>query len=279
MNVKRTILSIIALMTLSACSFDYFNKESANKSKKNEEELIEGVVVENQGDESQSNISKKDSEGSILTLEAKYFNQIQNVDGKQMIMNPENMLVMVNKDVALPSEYRPNDLVRPNVSFSFGKQQLDKSLMRKEAAIALEKMFAAAANEGINLVAASGFRSYETQAYLFQREIEQVGREKAEQAVAKPGTSEHQTGLTMDITSASMNYGLDESFENTVEGKWLKENAYRFGFIMRYPKGKESITKYEYEPWHYRYVGVETATKLYKNNWTLEEYFNKVRKI
>lgn len=290
MKLKMTILSVIAVLLLSACSLDYFHKESTDKSKANEDELIKGIIVENQGNQQQptnssdknkttTDTNQKDQERSSLTLEAKFFNQIQNVNGEQTIMNPKNILVMVNKEVALPSHYRPDDLIRPNVAFSFGNQQLDKSLMRSEAAAALEKMFAVAKNEGVHLVAASGFRSYETQDYLYKREIELVGEEKAGQAVAKPGTSEHQTGLTMDITSASMNYGLDDSFENKVEGKWLKDNAHRFGFIMRYPKGKEEITKYEYEPWHYRFVGVEIATKIYKNHWTLEEYFNKVRKI
>ncbi|RLQ95573.1 D-alanyl-D-alanine carboxypeptidase family protein [Falsibacillus albus] len=180
---------------------------------------------------------------------------------------------MVNKSIALPKNYRPADLVRPNVAFSFGSQKLEKGLLRKSAAAALEKMFNGAKKDGIVLIAASGFRSYQTQAYLFNREVKQVGLKKAEIAVARPGTSEHQTGLTMDITSKSMNYSLGERFESTNEGKWLQQHAYEYGFIMRYPKRKEAITKYEYEPWHYRYVGIELANIIHAKGLTLEEYF------
>ena len=151
--------------------------------------------------------------------------------------------------------------------------------MRKEAADALTKMFSEAKNAGIELFAVSGYRSYSRQkSYLMQKLID-VGREKADQAVAIPGSSEHQSGLAMDIASKSTNFNLDESFADTKEGKWLEENAHRFGFILRYPKGKEAITNYMYEPWHFRYVGVKAAKIIYKHNWTFEEYFNEVKKM
>ena len=97
--------------------------------------------------------------------------------------------------------------------------------------------------------------------------------------VANPGFSEHQTGLAMDISSLSANRDLTEEFGETIEGKWLKENAHLFGFILRYPKGKESITGYQYEPWHFRYVGEKVAPIIFSKNLTLEEYFKKVEKI
>lgn len=196
-----------------------------------------------------------------------------NKDSIPVVANPQSISVMINKSNALPKGYRANDLVRPKVKFVFGNEKLDKALMRAEAATALEKMFNQAASQGIHLFAASGFRSYETQELLFKREIEQVGREKAELAVAFPGTSEHQTGLAMDISAASVNYKLTESFENKKEGKWLAEHAHEFGFILRYPKGKEDITKYQFEPWHFRYVGKEIASEIYEKKITLEEYY------
>ncbi|MGG5253935.1 M15 family metallopeptidase [Neobacillus sp. SM06] len=214
-----------------------------------------------------------------LALPAMYFNSIKQVDGKNQIQNPTNPLVLVNKDYALPDQYVPGDLVRPNVAFSFGDQKLEQSLMRKDAAQALENMFAEAKKAGVELFAVSGYRSFNRQKTLFDAEVKKVGQQKAEQAVAVPGTSEHQSGLAMDIAGRSTNFYLTEDFTNTVEGKWLAENAYRFGFILRYPKGKEAITHYEFEPWHFRYVGVKAATIIDKHQWTLEEYFQEVKKI
>jgi D-alanyl-D-alanine carboxypeptidase len=151
--------------------------------------------------------------------------------------------------------------------------------MREEAATALENMFATAQKSGIELYAVSGYRSYNRQQQLFNAEINRVGIEKAEQAVAIPGASEHQSGLAMDISSKSNKFYLNEDFANTTEGKWLKDNSHRFGFILRYPKEKIDITNYMYEPWHFRYVGVKAATIMYEHNWTLEEYFNEVKKM
>ncbi|MBB2479230.1 M15 family metallopeptidase [Bacillus sp. APMAM] len=189
--------------------------------------------------------------------------------------NPTSISVMVNKSNALPKGYRPKDLVRPKVKFLFGNQKLEKALLRKPAAAALEKMFKAAAAQKITLYGASGFRSYETQDALFKREVAQYGRKKAEMAVALPGTSEHQTGLAMDITAASVQFHTVEKFAKTKEGIWLAKHAHEYGFILRYPKGKEKITKYEYEPWHFRYVGVKVASAIYKKHITLEEYYSK----
>lgn len=219
--------------------------------------------------------SQKDS----LSLKAEYFNKIKNVNGKNVIQNPTNILVLVNKNYSLPSSYIPHDLVRPNVTFTFGDQKLEKGFLRKEAAGAIEKMFSDAKKSGIELYGASGYRSYSRQMALYNIEVSRVGKERASQAEAVPGTSEHQTGLAIDIASKSTNLLLTEGFADTKEGKWLYENAHRFGFILRYQKGKERITQYEYEPWHFRYVGVKVATIIYEHNWTLEEYFSKVKKI
>lgn len=214
-----------------------------------------------------------------LTLEAAYFNVVQNMDGKNVIQNPHNTLALVNKIFGLPDNYIPGDMVRPNVPFSFGEAKLEKSLMRKEAAAALEEMFAGARNDGIELAAVSGFRSYGRQETLFNAEVNRAGEEKALQAVARPGSSEHQTGLSMDISSKTNNFNLNEEFGRTKEGIWLAHNAHKYGFILRYPRGKENLTGYMYEPWHFRYVGIKSATEMYENDWTLEEYFENVRKI
>jgi len=229
-------------------------------------------------EEGKTGFAGETGQKDVRNLDKQYFNVIENINGEQIIKNPDNILVLVNKKYALPSNYIPADLVRPNVEFYFGSQQLEQAYMRKEAARALEEMFAAARSEGIRLLGVSGYRSYARQEVLYQREVETVGREKASQSVSIPGHSEHQTGLSMDISAPSMagNY-LSEDFEIKPEGKWLKENAHRFGFILRYPKDKEQITGYMYEPWHFRFVGKDIAATIYKNNWTLEEFFENVR--
>lgn len=214
-----------------------------------------------------------------LTLEAVFFNEIQEVAGKNVIQNPTNIMSLVNKQFGLPDGYTPTDLTRPNVAFSFGNQTIEKSYIRAEASTALEKMFTEAKNQGVKLLAVSGYRSYNRQVTLFNNEVNRVGEEQAVQAVAVPGNSEHQTGLAMDISSNSANLSLTEAFGETMEGKWLAKNAHQFGFILRYPKGKETITGYQYEPWHFRYVGVKAATIIYEKKLTLEEYFNIVDKI
>ncbi|MDF2035424.1 M15 family metallopeptidase [Cytobacillus oceanisediminis] len=214
-----------------------------------------------------------------LSLEAAYFNDVKVVDGRNIIQNPENVMALVNKQFSLPDGYEPSKLMIPEVAFSYGKLDLEKSYMRQDAAQALEKLFTGALNQGVELFAVSGYRSFTRQSQVFDAEVNRVGKEKAVLAVAIPGSSEHQTGLSMDISSRSANLELSEEFGETKEGKWLAENAHRYGFILRYPKGKEAITGYKFEPWHFRYVGTEAAKVIYEKKWTLEEYFDIVKKI
>ncbi|EAC6058293.1 D-alanyl-D-alanine carboxypeptidase family protein [Listeria monocytogenes] len=206
-------------------------------------------------------------------------NKLTEKNGIKYIENEENMLVLANKDYSLQPTYTPPDLVRPNVTFSFGSQQVEKAQLRKEAATALEEMFVATNKDGKKLFAVSGYRSYKRQQEVFQAEVNAKGDQKAREAVAYPGTSEHQTGLAMDISSENQSYELTEAFGTTPEGKWLQENAHNYGFILRYMKGREAITKYQYESWHYRYVGKDAATIIYENNWTLEEFFEHVKAL
>lgn len=274
-KMKRLHIPIVlSLILLTGCSqFDTYLKKLPfiNESDQNGSQQIDEKKVDEQ--------TNDQTIADELTLEAGYFNVIEQVAGKSVIQNPKNELALVNKQYALPEGYIPSDLKRPNVRFSFGEEELEKSYLREEAANALEKMFDQAKQEGIELNAVSGYRSYERQVALFAAEVSRVGEEQAVQAVAVPGNSEHQTGLAMDISSDSVNNELSEQFESSIEGKWLAENAHRFGYILRYPKGKENITGYQFEPWHFRYVGEKSATVIYEKNWTLEEFFNIVKKI
>ena len=134
----------------------------------------------------------------------------------------------------------------------------------------------AAKSDGVNLIIGSGFRSYDRQNTLYTNYVNRDGKDAADKYSARPGHSEHQTGLAADIYGeASKDSYLHQSWENTNDGKWVNKNCYKYGFIIRYVKNKEDITGYIYEPWHIRYVGKDLAKKLYNNgDWiTLEEYF------
>lgn len=178
--------------------------------------------------------------------------------------------IVVNKQQDVSKTFIPQNLVVPNVKFSFSGYHEKKNL-EQQAAKALEELFTGAKQNGIHLAAVSGYRSYERQSQLYNNYVKRDGQAKADTYSARPGTSEHQTGLSMDVSSASAGYNLSSSFGDTKEGQWLKDNAHHYGFIIRYPKDKEHITGYIYEPWHIRYVGPELANTLYTTGITLEE--------
>ncbi len=190
---------------------------------------------------------------------------------KSTISNPHEFLTLVNKEHALPANFVPRNLVKPDVRFPF-TESLPKMQMREVAAGALEEMFQAGDNAGIDLFAQSGYRSYDRQDAIFASNVAQHGEKAANTFSARPGQSEHQSGLTMDITSPDIGYKLIVEFGKTDEGKWVQQHAAEYGFIIRYPKGKEDITKYQYEPWHLRYVGQDAAKEIMQKGLTLEEY-------
>lgn len=170
--------------------------------------------------------------------------------------------ILINKDHHLSANYKPSNLVIPKVTFQT-PGNIEKNYMEATAASALEKMFEAAKADHIRLVAVSGYRSYSRQSVLYNNAVRAYGINQ--KGTAKPGESEHQTGLAMDLNSVS------QSFANTKEGQWVAKNAHLYGFIIRYPQNKTNVTGYIYEPWHVRYVGTELATYCYQNNLTLEE--------
>lgn len=185
---------------------------------------------------------------------------------------PGSYTVFVSRDYLLPADYIPKDLVELKVRFSSDTHD-DKRKLRKVAADALEDMFRAAEKKGIILYGVSGYRSYERQQSIYNRNVSLHGKKATDALSAKPGSSEHQTGLTIDVSISSLGCLLTERFAQTKEGRWLAKNAHKYGYIIRYPEGKSKITGYSYEPWHIRYVGVTVATYLYRNDLTLEEYY------
>lgn len=194
------------------------------------------------------------------------------VPATEMDLDPSSITVFVNKEHALPKDYKPAELVIPNIYFDLTYYD-ERTMMRPEAAAAIEKLFTAAKNAGYQLCGVSGYRSYTRQKKIFTENILTKGKAHTLQYSAVPGTSEHQTGLAMDLSCASLKFDLSSTFAKTPEGIWLADNAYRFGFTIRYPEGKADITGYAYEPWHIRYVGKGLAKYLYDNDLTLDEYY------
>ncbi|MBQ4030267.1 MAG: D-alanyl-D-alanine carboxypeptidase family protein [Bacilli bacterium] len=194
-----------------------------------------GTVYRTEGTDPSLN-GTKTSKGYTITVK----NGITYIDG----------IMIANKTYAVPASLKPGGLT-------------------SDASSAFNKMKTAAKNDGVSISVVSGYRSYDTQKNLWTKRKNKYGIDFADGGTARPGHSEHQTGLGMDINM------VDDAFENTAAFKWLQNNAYKYGFILRYPKGKTNETGYKYESWHFRYVGVDLATKLYNNgDWiTLENHF------
>jgi D-alanyl-D-alanine carboxypeptidase len=193
----------------------------------------------------------------------------------EVVSEPESITVLVNKQYSLPKNYEPSELVYPDISFIFA-EKLDKRKLRKEAAEAIAQLFAGAAEDKLTLLGVSAYRSNTTQKALFQRYVNRDGVEKARTYSAVPGHSEHETGLAIDVTGGDGKCAAMSCFGETKEAAWLAEHAAEYGFVIRYPKGKEDVTGYMYEPWHLRYVGVSVAQEITAQSLTLEEYFTKV---
>lgn len=177
----------------------------------------------------------------------------------------DDLLILVNKYNHLSDNYTPDDLENVSNWYAYGTNQI-----REEVYDHFLDMFNDAKEEGLTLIITSGYRDYDVQKELYEEYQEIYGDEEADRVAARPGYSEHQTGLALDIVTYDV---IMEEFEQTEEFKWMQENAYKYGFILRYPKGKEAITGYDYESWHYRYVGVEVAKEIHDLDITFDEYY------
>ena len=177
--------------------------------------------------------------------------------------------MLVNKYYLLDSSYAPDDLVTISQTYSWGEAGSQK--VREVAYSAFLDMWNAANEEGYYLMVSSSYRSYAEQEEVYNNYKNSSGERYADSIAARPGSSEHQTGLTLDIFSRTNTNR--ETFKDSAEAKWLAENSYKFGFILRYPEDKVDITGYTYEAWHFRYVGEEIATYIYEHDITFEEYY------
>ena len=185
---------------------------------------------------------------------------------------------ITNKSRAFANpRYQPSDLRLVSVPTLPGRGQDERSL-RAVLMPDLEKLVAAARAAGVTLRVGSGYRSYATQASLFASYARRHGEAAASRFSSRPGHSEHQSGLAVDFAGADQTCWVDDCFERTAAGKWLAAHAHEYGFILRYPKGKEKITGYQYEPWHFRYVGRELAGALQQSGLTMEEAWPYIEK-
>lgn len=185
--------------------------------------------------------------------------------------NTDSLLVLVNQNYRLDESYVPTDFVPVDVPVT-QYSQVNTNYLRRDAADATELLFAKAKEEGYELTLRTGYISYSVQKSLYNQDVFEMGVEYADKFNSRPGHSEHQTGLAIDITTPSINNELSLEFADTEEGKWVLEHAHEYGFIIRYPENRESEVGYFYEPYHLRYVGVEVATEIFENDWTLEDY-------
>lgn len=183
------------------------------------------------------------------------------------IKNPDSLMVLVNKLNRLQSNYVPHDLEQISLNYA-----TNNKFLRKEAKENFEKLSSDAKKIGYSIIAVSAYRDYDYQENLFNNYVKEKGENYALKCSAKAGHSEHQTGLSVDVMGYNNDY---DQFEKSKEFDWMKNNSYKYGFILRYPKGKEYITGFKYEPWHYRYVGKDIASIIYTEGITLEEYYKK----
>lgn len=223
----------------------------------NEQQEIERNIKINQPIE-----IKQQKEESNSSDQESFYTNIQIIDV------PIKTDVLINKQNKLPKNYIPENLVRLDLP------QLDdrKHYLTDVAYQALKELIGEAYENNHNIVIVSAYRSYQSQKDIYNRYVKRSGKRTADTYSARPGHSEHQSGLAVDVSTKSLNGSLTQKFASTPEGLWVSQNAHLFGFIIRYPINKSHITGYIYEPWHLRYVGVDIAVNIHQCQCTFEEY-------
>lgn len=237
-------------------------KETNNFKQENRERYVKYY-------EANKNLSYEDAVTRVnIGLDYDFYDYITPSDTNK------DILILTNKYLKLDENYKPNDLKKIDEKY-FINGNKNVSYMRKEAKEAFERLSTDSIKNNTPVYGQSAYRSYEKQSILYNTAVKSYGKEKADLDTARPGHSEHQTGLTIDVSSTKTGNMLD--FENTDSFNWMINNAHKYGFILRYPKGKENIHGYIYEAWHYRYVGVKIATDMHNNysDLTFDEYYYK----
>ena len=259
--VNKSLLAVIIFLIfyiLKVGGINLINKLYNNKDIKVSNN---NVHTKNNGDEETTTTATTTTSTTTKKTTTKASANNSSTEGLKII----DGILIVNKSYPLPKGYVPKNTYNDATGKRYCSDCIDK-----DAYSEYKQMKADATALGLNIWIQSGYRSYELQETLYNNYVNRDGKLAADTYSARPGYSEHQTGLAFDLNSIS------DDFQYTNEGKWVSENAWKYGFILRYPKSKESITGYKYESWHLRYVGKDLASKLYNNgDWiTLEEHFN-----
>lgn len=248
------ILVILVIFLCVKCVSGCVSKDKSDTPDKVKDNIADPSKIELRGDEPPTG-----DDTSILGIP-----EIKDV----LTYDDGDLLVLVNKYHGVVRDYIPENMVEVDHAMA----AWDGIKIKKEAYDAFTELFRDAEAQGYTLCICSGFRSYDDQQELFLGNLESEGEEYAHLFSAYPGRSEHHTGLAIDITSPSMDWALSQDFADYAEGKWLSEHCQDYGFILRYPEGKENITGYGYEPWHFRYVGKDVAKEIMSKGITFEEY-------
>ena len=229
---------------------------------------FEQAILTNMGAYIESYQQTNDYEYSINIVNYPFILSTNQVETQYTLADPDDITNLIKPGFNFPSDYEPSDLVVPNIPNAPDNKD---NLLRKEAAKALEEMTAAAKKDNMHLVLNSAYRSFQEQTNVYNEYEEKYGGLYASQYVAKPGTSEHQSGLGADLTSQSVLDGERLVFGDTVEYDWVLENAHKYGFVVRFLDETAHITGIAHEPWHIRYLG-DLATDVYESGYTYEEY-------
>lgn len=248
---KRIFILTLIILATGSIAYYVLNRPAADTSKNTAQPASQATRIN-------SSTAPKDS-----------FNKKQ-----YALEDPTSIWVVVNKQRPLkPQDYQPSDLVTPELPLRVpGNESMQ---MRKVTADALTKMFEASKADGVSMMVSSGYRSYSYQKSLYGKYVRDLGQASADTQSARPGYSEHQTGLAVDVEPYTQECDVEACFADTPAGKWVAANAYKYGFIIRYPEGETATTGYAYEPWHVRYVGVELAAEMRsKNIATIEDFFS-----
>lgn len=255
MIIKKLLMIIILIIFITGCNEK--NKTQKNSIPYYKEEYKERYETYQ---EKNPNLAEEEVITRVnIGLDYPYYTNTKQTKDLNKIY------ILTNKYLYMPDNYVPDYLEMIDSKYTNGTKMLVA-----EAKIKFEEMVEDANLNGYTIRAISAYRSYEYQKGLYDNYVKRDGIEQADTYSARPGYSEHQTGLVVDIDNGVIDYN---HFEDTKEFNWMQENAYQYGFILRYPKGKEDITGYTYESWHYRYVGIKIATYIHEYEITLDEYY------
>lgn len=271
-TLPKIILILLIIIVIALCIIPSKKEETKNNNQEVKEEKNKYEKLSYYKKENKKRYIAYEKENPTLTLEQiityvnigldnPYYTNTKPAD------NLNTNLLLVNKYNYLTEDYVPSNL--ENISTTYARSGMQ---LVKEAKEAFETLSENAKKDGMNVIAMSSYRSYDYQVNLYNNYVAQDGKEAADKYSARPGYSEHQTGLAVDVYNLDLPY---TSFEETEEFTWMQKNAYKYGFILRFPKDKVDITGYQYESWHYRYVGKKVAKEIKDNNLTLEEYIAK----